>query len=293
MYVSKFLDPKNDVAFKKIFGTEKNKDILIGFLNDLIFAPSMHSHIDDVEFLPTIQDPEIAASKTSIVDVLCKDNNGVSYIIEMQVSRDKSFAKRAQYYAAKAYSSQMKRGDKYEDLKAIVFLAITDFVMFPEKKDGLSCHIILDKTTYEHDLQDFSFTFMELPKYNQDKNNLQTDVEKWAYYFKSTDDLREDEVSEIFRKNNMIKRAYQEVDRFNWDKIELISYEGSLKKQRDYLSFMEQKYEDGMVKGKIEGEKSKAIDMARKLLESGVSDEIILSTSGLSKSDLDNLKKCN
>ncbi len=82
MALSKFLDPKNDIAFRRIFGTEKNKDILIHFLNDILSFTGKNA-IQDIEFLSTIQDPEIAAKKQSIVDVLCKDSTGVQWIIEM------------------------------------------------------------------------------------------------------------------------------------------------------------------------------------------------------------------
>src|ERR1700722_13666818 len=110
--LSKFLDPKNDVAFKKIFGTEKNKDILIHFLNDMITFKE-RAPIKDVTFLKTIQDPEIAVNKTSIVDILCRDENENTYIVEMQVAKEKGFEKRAQYYASKAYISQMHVGGEY------------------------------------------------------------------------------------------------------------------------------------------------------------------------------------
>ncbi|MBA8767052.1 hypothetical protein HCR11_04160 [Wolbachia pipientis] len=82
MAFSKFLDARNDYAFKRIFGTEKNKDILIHFLNDILGFTGLAA-IHDVEFLATILDPEIAAKKQSIVDVLCKDSQGSRYIIEM------------------------------------------------------------------------------------------------------------------------------------------------------------------------------------------------------------------
>ena len=85
--LSKFLDPKNEVAFKRIFGTQKNQDILIHFLNDVITFKEKGS-IQEVTFLKTIQDPEIAAGKTSIVDILCKDEKGNSYIVEMQVAAE-------------------------------------------------------------------------------------------------------------------------------------------------------------------------------------------------------------
>ncbi len=82
MALSKFLDPKNDISFKRIFGTEKNKDILIHFLNDILGFTGK-STIQDIEFLSTIQDPDIASKKQSIVDVLCRDENGLQVIVEM------------------------------------------------------------------------------------------------------------------------------------------------------------------------------------------------------------------
>ena len=88
MPLSKFLDPKNDVSFKRIFGTEKNKDILIHFINDILDLKG-NNKIEDVTFLSPIQDPEIASKKQSIVDVLCRDANGVQLIVEMQVAPTK------------------------------------------------------------------------------------------------------------------------------------------------------------------------------------------------------------
>src|SRR5271154_4785922 len=100
--LAKFLDPKNDVAFKRIFGAEKQKNILIHFLNDMLgFANE--EKIKQISFLKPAQDPDIASKKQSIVDVLCTDEQGNQYIVEMQVARTPGFEKRAQYYAAKAY----------------------------------------------------------------------------------------------------------------------------------------------------------------------------------------------
>jgi hypothetical protein len=82
MALTKFLDPKNDVAFKKIFGTEKNKDILIHFLNDMLVFKEKKP-IVDVSFLKTMQDPDISSKKTSVVDVLCTDQDKNTYVVEM------------------------------------------------------------------------------------------------------------------------------------------------------------------------------------------------------------------
>ena len=185
MALSRFLDPKNDVAFKKIFGSEKNKDILMHFLNDILEFTG-DSQITHVEFLSTIQDADIASKKQSIVDVLCKDKVGVQYIIEMQVDPTMGFEKRAQYYAAKAYCRQTNRGKKedgkYSNLKEIIFIAIADCILFPEKKEYISRHIILDKNTHEHDLKDFFFTFIELPKFDKDKVEMLKNITENCLY---------------------------------------------------------------------------------------------------------------
>ena len=126
---SRFLDPKNDFAFKRIFGREENKDILIAFLNDMLD----HHYIGQivaVTFLLTIQDPDTVDQKESLLDVLCEDQLGRQYIVEMQIARTDHFLKRAQYYASKAYSRQLQRGHPYSDLKEVIFLAIVDFPLF-------------------------------------------------------------------------------------------------------------------------------------------------------------------
>ena len=189
----KFLDPKNDIAFKKIFGSEKNKDILIHFLNDMITFKG-NAQIKSVTFLTTNQEPETAIHKTSIVDILCKDEKGNTYIVEMQVAKEKGFEKRAHYYASKAYCSQIHTGGEYHDLKEVIFLAIANFTMFPNKKGYKSDHIILDRESFENDLKDFSFTFIELPKFKKNIDQLTDIADKWSYFFKHAE--------ETFRKRS-------------------------------------------------------------------------------------------
>jgi len=123
MGLSKFLDVKNDIAFRRIFGTEKNKDILIHFLNDILGYAGFRK-IKKLEFLSTIQVPDTADKKQSIVDVLCRDQDCVRTIVEMQVAKTEGFEKRALYYAAKTYTNQAKRGGEYQNLKGIVVIMI-------------------------------------------------------------------------------------------------------------------------------------------------------------------------
>ena len=299
MLLSKFLDPKNDVAFKRIFGSERNKDILIHFLNDMLVFKERQP-IVEVTFLKTIQDPEIAAKKTSIVDILCKDEAGHTYVIEMQVAKSKGFEKRAQYYAAKAYISQMDRGDsKYYNLKEVIFLAIANFVMFPDKTDYKSDHVILDKASHEHDLKDFSFTFLELGKFKKSKDELQTMIEKWSYYFKHADETLEQDLHDIFEQDTVIRKAYEELNRFSWNEEELRAYDQEIKRERDNEAVMDEKLYQAELKAKAEGiqegiEKGKAEgiqEVALNFLNLGLPLDKVSEATGLSVSTLEELKE--
>ena len=95
-----------------------------------------------------------SGKKESIIDVRCQDQEDAQYIVGMQVAESAGFEKWAQYYAAKAYSRQLLASQAYEQLKEVIFLAITDFLMFPEKAAIKPDHIILDKLTHDHDLKD-------------------------------------------------------------------------------------------------------------------------------------------
>ncbi|WP_264338767.1 Rpn family recombination-promoting nuclease/putative transposase [Wolbachia endosymbiont (group A) of Cheilosia soror] len=248
-------------------GTEKNKDILIHFLNDILSFTGKNA-IQDIEFLSTIQDPDIASKKQSIVDVLCRDSTGVQWIIEMQVAKTKGFEKRAQYYAAKAYSRQADKGDQYHDLKEIIFIAIADCILFPNKPEYKSKHTIRDEETNEHDLKDFYFTFIELPKFPKTKEDqLESIVEKWIYFFKYAEETTERELERIIGSDVIIKKAYEELNRFNWSEKEFIAYEQEIKRILDEKAVLAQKLDDAREEGKIE--------VAKNLLKAGVSVDLV------------------
>jgi predicted transposase/invertase (TIGR01784 family) len=280
MLVTKFLDPKNDFAFKKIFGTERNKAILVQFLNDILcFAEG--AKICDVTFLKPAQDPDIASKKQSIVDVLCVDQRGTQYIVEMQVARVDGFEKRAQYYAAKAYSGQMNNGAAYASLKEIIFLAIVDFTMFPDKPDYKSDHVILDRVSYTHDLKDFSFTFLELPKFHKAVDELSTTVEKWMYFFKHASHTNPDELEKLTADDTAIRKAYEVLDQFFWSEEDLRTYEQELKSQLDEQAILSAVRKEGRAEGIQE--------VAKNLRDQGMDIQAIVLATGLSPEEITRL----
>lgn len=289
MPISKYLDPKTDIAFKRVFGNEKNKNILMHFLNDLNIFGNDRT-IVDVTFLSPIQDPEIASKKQSIVDVLCKDQDGVQYIVEMQLADDANFIKRAQYYASKAYFSQLDSGKTYSNLKEVVFLAITNFVMFKDKDSYISHHIILDKDTKEHDLKDLYFSFIELPKFTKGiGDKLDNMIEKWCYFLKHAPATKNEDLQAIIGRDEVIKQAYDVIERFNWNEEELRKYDQEVKREMDNRSAMETieiRMQERIDKATKEAEAKEKIEVAKKMLKEKIDIQIISKCTGLSEKEI-------
>lgn len=285
---TKYLDPKNDFAFKKIFGSEKNKDILIHFLNDMITFKE-NSPIISVTFLKTVQDPETAAKKTSIVDILCMDEKGNHYIVEMQVAKEKGFEKRAQYYASKAYIAQANNGGEYHDLKEVIFLAIADFVMFPQKSAFKSDHVILDKESHENDLKGFSFTFLELPKFNKDIEQLSNMTEKWAYFFKHAESTSPEDMEKLIGSDEIIEKAYQVLESIGWNDEELLTYNQTEKYENIQRAIMAQQFDDGEKEGMKKGRLEEKMNIARNMLKKKIDYLAIAEVTGLSVEQIKNI----
>lgn len=294
MSLSKFLDPKNDIAFRKIFGSEKHKDILIHFINDILGFTGDNA-IQQVTFLPTVQDPDIASKKQSIVDVLCKDAKGVQIIVEMQVAPTKGFEKRAQFYASKAYCGQLNKGQEedglYHNLKEVIFIAIADYVMFPEKKRYKSDHVLLDKEDHSHDLKDFSFTFIELPKFKKKKiEQLETIIERWCYFFKYASETSEQDLEQLAASDLVIKDAYEALNQFNWTEAELLAYDQEIKRIRDNRAALEYQIDKAKAEGREEGREEGIEQVAKNLLKQGLSIDAIAKATGLSPAKIRQLQ---
>src|SRR6266550_284225 len=304
MALSKFLDPKLDLTFKKIFGTEKNKNILIHFLNDILGFTGVNT-IQEVKFLSTIMDPEIASDKQSIVDVLCKDSHGNRYIAEMQLARDKGFEKRAQLYAAKAYSRQ---SGNYIDFKKVFFIAISNSILFPTEVEYISTHNIRDIKTNGHYLKDFQFVFIELPKFTKNRvEQLESTVERWCFFFRYAEDTTDEDLRKIAEKSPIIKLAYDELDKFYWNEKDLVAYEERVMDLQKEAAILEQRLDDardkgkqegrqegiliGHEKGREEGEKQAKIAVAKNLLKAGVSIDLIAESTGLPQAEIKQLQK--
>jgi len=258
----KFVDVKNDVAFRKIFGNEKKTKILISFLNAALKLKG-DQRIKEVTIANPYQFPRIAGEKASIIDVRAKDVKGRQFVVEMQVAETDGFDKRVQYYTCRDYSMQIERGDEYPKLKPTYFIGILDFDYF-ESEDYLSHHIIINGKTYEHKLKDIQFTFIELEKFTKEVHELETLIEKWTFFIKHAEEL------EVIPENvddDGLMEAYKDADRHSWTKEELKSY--------DNASIAEQDERGRMTRAKRQGEEEKTYKVVARCWEKNMAIEDI------------------
>lgn len=184
----KFIDPKTDFAFKKIFGSDQSHDILISFLNGLLHGGE--AVIVDLIILNPYQAPKIAGVKQSYLDVKAKLVTGETVIIEMQVLNVAGFQKRILYNAAKTYSTQLQKGEGYPLLNPVIALTITDFKMFDDEDiDAVISRFVLKEKhmLVDYPIDDLELVFVELPKFKQSLECLTTLTDKWLYFLQHAD----------------------------------------------------------------------------------------------------------
>ncbi len=291
--MGRYLNPTNDVSFRKLFGTEKHKPLLISFLNSILVLEGERK-IKKVEFLSKEQAPLIKQSKTSILDIKCTDERNIQYIVEMQNKSVPAFVKRTQFYVAHSYVTQFPAGSEYIDLKPIILLAIANYELFPDKKQVISYHRTLDVDTLENDLKDLSYVFIELPKFKKNQNDLDTVQDKWLHFFKNWNETKEipSKVQEV-----ELLEAYHAMEEYNWDSSEREAYIKANIALTDEYDARRKEREKGLLeglkkglkKGHKEGREKRNLEIAHKMLGSGFSYQQISDLTGLSEQEIQSL----
>jgi len=293
----KFVNPKNDVAFKKIFGSEEKKEILISFLNAVLDLRD-DREIEDIEILNPYQTPKIEVLKYTLLDIKARDKRGITFIVEMQVENVAAYAKRFLYYASKAYVSQIERGEDYPKLNQVIFIGILDFSGF-SGEDYLTRHLILNSHTLQREIKDLEFNFIELPKFNKSEAELETVLDKWVYFLKNAADL---EVIPANADTPALQSAYEIANRFGWTAEELEAYDywgmkaqdarGSVEVARQegwqegHQEGRQEGWQEGHQEGHQEGAQSRSLEIARKMLAKGHDLAEISELTGLSVTEL-------
>jgi predicted transposase/invertase (TIGR01784 family) len=291
----KFIDVKTDFAFKKVFGSEGSKDILISFLNSLVLF-SEGELIEDIAIVDPYQIPLIKGMKDTYVDVKAKLSNGVTVIIEMQVLNVQGMEQRILYNAAKAYSTQLVQGERYHLLNPVIAITITDFTMFTEISEFKSCFRLTEKNHLIEYNGDIELIFIELPKFNKSVEQLGDIIDKWIFFIKNAGSLEYipetlsmvPELSHAFAIANEAGMSLEEQEA-QWKRKDFIMLQkGALElaektgMERGMVCGMERGMEQGIERGMERGMERGRVEVARTLVTKGMSVEEAAEIAGIS-----------
>lgn len=290
-----FLDPKMDVAFKKLFGNQAKSEIIISFLNS-IMGNKDGAKIEKVTIIDPFHYPDSEDKKKSIVDVKCVDQRGHTYIVEMQVVCENDYLERSQYYAAGAFYKQLEKKQKYGALRPVIFIGIVDYNIFKKNKDRYRSHKqIRDTETNEHDLKHLEWYFIELKKFDKKLNELKTVADKWIYLLKEAENLKT--VPKELKTPDELHEALETLEEGAFTPAERDDYERTIDYFRVSLSqhdtAAERGLEKGLQKGLEQGRelgKKEALLVVAKNLLGVMSDTAIARHTGMSLSEIKQLK---
>lgn len=293
----RFVDPKNDVAFKKIFGSDNHHEALIEFLNSVLDLPEP---IESVRLRDPSQPPLVKGLKGTILDVYASSPNH-QFMVEMQVESDAAFAKRIFYYISKAYVNQLDSGEDYALIKPVVFLGVMNFKYFKQDDDRpIRRHVVMDKKRHEQYFEEFDFNFIELPKFKKTEEELVTPTDKWLFFLKNASLHQE---IPKWADSAGLKAAYEIAEKHRWTTDELELYDYWKKKEFIHLHALDKaKTEariearaegkaEGRAEGRAEGELIKARQIARALLDKGLDIKSVSDATQLSITEIEQLIK--
>lgn len=241
----KYLDPKNDLTFKKIFG--QHPHLLRSFLNALLPLPE-GSQIEHIEYLPAELVPEIPVIKQSIVDVRCIDNNGRQFIVEMQMHWTTAFMQRVLFNASKAYVRQLDRSYEYKALQPVYALSLVNDIFEPGKEAYYHHYQIVNIEDTGKKLEGLEFVFVELPKFKASSITEKKLHLLWLRFMTEIDENIAEAPAE-FLENKEIMEAMENLHVSGFTKAELETYDKYWDTIRTEKTLHSGFYDKGMTEG--------------------------------------------
>ena len=287
----RYISLLTDFGFKRIFGTNPNKDLLIDFLNSLFDGEQV---VKNVTFLNSEHVGDVRTDRKAIFDVYCENENGEKFIVEMQNASQKYFKDRSLYYATFPIREQAKKGEVWNyELKHVYVVALLNYDMTDSAfaQDTINHDIgLLDKQTHKVFNDKLTFKYVEIAKFNKSIEELKTNYDKWIYVLQNLSRL---DRQPRYLQTEVFSRLFNQAEIARFSKTELREYEDSLKAYRDMKNSLDNAEEKGiakgLAKGRAEGKKDKAVEIAKKLLEMDMPIDAIMKATGLSQEEITKL----
>jgi len=275
----RYINPYTDFGFKRLFGTEMNKDLLISFLNALF---SGHEVITDITYKNNEQLGSAVTDRKAVFDVYCQNTEGEYFIVEMQKAEQDYFKDRSVYYSTFPIREQAKRGEWDYQLKGVYTVGILNFV-FPDDEypdDCMHHEIKLMDTADKHVFYDkLTFVYLEMPKFRKTEEELETMFDKWLFALRNLTRLMERPKA---LQERIFTRLFEQAEIAKLNPQELLDYEESVKVYRDLFNVVN----TAERKGREEGRAEEKMDIARKMKNMGMDVDLIAQATGLTAEDI-------
>ena len=311
----RYISLLTDFGFKRIFGSDINKDLLIDFLNSLFNGEQV---VKNVTYLNSEHVGDVYAERKAIFDVYCENEHGEKFIVEMQNAYQTYFKDRSLYYATFPIREQAPKGDNWNfKLQHVYVVALLNYDMNEEafSHESINHDVgLLDKQTHKVFNNKLTFKYVEIARFNKDINELETNFDKWLYVLRNLSRL---DNQPTYLRNEVFNRLFSQAEIARFDKKELKAYEDSLKAYRDIKNSLDTAKEKGRAEGLAEGRaeghaeglaeglaegrakghaeglaegaSEKALTIARELLAMNMSIDNIKKVTGLTDDEIHNL----
>ena len=294
----RYIDPFTDFGFKKLFGEEPNKDLLIDFLNELLKQQG-DKQIKELTYVNSERLGNTSQDRKAVFDLYCENENGEKFIIELQKVRQQFFKARSLFYATFAIQEQAIKGQDWDfHLKDIYTIGIMDFSFNDTRPEQFQHTVkLVELTTQEIFYDKLTFIYLEIAKFDKTENELVTHFDKWLYLLKNLHKFRE--IPAVLQ-GRVFRKAFQIAEVSNLNSEEMNAYETDLKYQRDWKNAMDFAIKEAEAKAKAKAEakaeakailqaKKERITIAKNLKNAGVEINIIAQSTGLTVAEIKNL----
>ena len=279
-FAEKYINPFTDYGFKKLFGEEPNKDLLLDFLNVLL--KEEQGEIKDLTYLKNEHLGTTEVDRKAIFDLYCENEKGEKFIVELQKTKQNFFKDRTIYYSTFPIREQAKRADWNYELKAVYTIAILDFVFDEDKNDPKKFRYdikLTDTETREVFYDKLTFIYLEMPKFNKTVDELETRFDKWLYVIRNLNRL--DRVPDRLRER-VFEKLFETAEIAKFTPEQIRSYEDSLKYYRDLKNSLDT--------AKQEAREERNIEIAKNALLKNYSVEDVIELTGLTREQVERLK---
>jgi predicted transposase/invertase (TIGR01784 family) len=281
----KYINPFTDYGFKRLFGEEPNKDLLLDFLNELL--KDQEGRITEISYLPNEKLPIAIGDRRAIFDIYCTNEKGEQFIVEMQKAEQKFFKDRTVFYSTFPIQEQARNKDQFWnfELKTVYTIGILDFVFEESDPDKYRHDVKLtEQETKEVFYDKLTYIYLEMPKFNKTEKELETRFDKWMFVLKNLPKL--DRIP-VELKEQIFLKLFKTAEIAKLKPEEYKQYEASMNAYRDVKNSIDTAFEKGIEKGIIK----EKIEVAKTGLKEGLPIEVIMKLTGLSEEEINEIKE--